>query len=243
MGPGLSTARIVRVSGPLLEVEGLSTVAMADLVALGEAELPGEVVAISGETATVQAYEYTGGLRTGDPARALGRPLSVRLGPDLLGGVHDGLLRPLADAPAWLPPGSTREVAGGTWEWRPAVREGDLVEEGAVLGTVPTPAALEFRVLVPPGVRGAVTWLAAPGPRAATEPVAVVGEAAGAMAAHWAVRRARPTAARRSSDGAPLNKDHAFIIGICGQWFAPVPVHTALPQYSQQLASFLLPSP
>jgi V/A-type H+-transporting ATPase subunit A len=201
--PGLSTARIVRVSGPLLEVEGLSSVAMADLVALGEAELPGEVVAISGGTATVQAYEYTGGLRTGDPARTLGRPLSVRLGPDLLGGVHDGLLRPLADAPTWLPPGSTREVAGGTWEWQPTVREGDLVEAGAVLGTVPTRAALEFRVLVPPGTRGAVTWLAPPGARVSTEPVALVGDVVVAMTADWPVRRARPTAARLDS-GEPL---------------------------------------
>jgi V/A-type H+-transporting ATPase subunit A len=200
---GLSAARIVRVNGPLLEVEGLAALAMADLVALGDAGLPGEVVAISDGTATVQAYEYTGGLRAGDPVAALGRALSVRLGPDLLGGVYDGLLRPLADAPPWLPPGSAREVPGGTWDWRPRVREGDLVEAGTVLGTVPTPAALEFRVLVPPGVRGTVTRLAPPGARASTEPVATVGEVAVAMATDWPVRRARPTAARLAS-GEPL---------------------------------------
>jgi V/A-type H+-transporting ATPase subunit A len=205
---GLSAARIVRVNGPLLEVEGLAALAMADLVALGDAGLPGEVVAISGGTATVQAYEYTGGLRTGDPVAALGRALSVRLGPDLLGGVYDGLLRPLADAPPWLPPGSAREVAGGMWGWEPRVRQGDHVEEGAVLGTVPTPAALEFRVLVPPGVRGAVTWLAPPGARPSTAAVATVGEVGGRevrvpMTSDWPVRRARPTGARIVS-GEPL---------------------------------------
>ncbi|MYR24556.1 ATPase, partial [Streptomyces sp. SID6137] len=83
--------------GPLVEVGCPAGVAMHDLIALGADRLPGEVVAIRGDTATVQAYEYTGGLAPGHPAEPLGVPLSVRLAPDLLGGVFDGLLRPLAD--------------------------------------------------------------------------------------------------------------------------------------------------
>ena len=83
--------RLVRVNGPLLEVEGLAGVAMSELVALGAGAVPGEVVSIRGGTVTVQAYEYTGGLAAGDPVTALGHPLSARLGPDLLGGVFDGL--------------------------------------------------------------------------------------------------------------------------------------------------------
>ena len=66
---------------------------MSEVVALGAHGIPGEVVALRGAVATVQAYEYTGGLAVGDPANALGRPLSARLGPHLLGGVFDGLLR------------------------------------------------------------------------------------------------------------------------------------------------------
>lgn len=89
-----SGSRILRVAGSLVEFVCPASVAMHDLVVLGAARLPGEVVAIRGDTATAQAYEYTGGLAPGHPAEPQGRPLSVRLAPDLLGGVYDGLLRP-----------------------------------------------------------------------------------------------------------------------------------------------------
>ena len=89
---------MLRVSGPLVEVGGLGDVAMSELVGLGPRALPGEVVAIRGSNVSVQAYEYTGGLAAGDPVTALGHPLSARLGPELLGGVFDGLLRPLRRA-------------------------------------------------------------------------------------------------------------------------------------------------
>ena len=105
------------MNGPLVEVEGLAGAAMSDVVELGERRLPGEVVAIRGDVTTVQAYEYTGGLAPGDPARSLGEPLSARLGPHLLGGVFDGLLRPLTGAPAWLEPGRSRAARD-----RPGVR-------------------------------------------------------------------------------------------------------------------------
>ena len=97
-----SSARIVRVSGPLVEVECAAAVAMHDLVGLGPANVPGEVVAISDGQLTVQAYQYTGGLTPGDAAIPQGGPLSAPLGPGLLGGVFDGLLRSLTTAPTWL---------------------------------------------------------------------------------------------------------------------------------------------
>ena len=100
------TGRVTRVVGPLVDVEGLPGVAMSEVVELGPARLAAEVVALRGGRLTAQAYEYTGGLTPGDPVRARGEPLSARLGPGLLGGVFDGLLRPLADAPTWLGPGA-----------------------------------------------------------------------------------------------------------------------------------------
>src|SRR6516162_11032694 len=100
-------ARVARVNGPLVEVSGLADAAMYDVVELGGHRLPGEIIAIRGDVATVQAYEYTGGLAPGHPARSRGEPLSARLGPHLLGGIFDGLLRPLSGAPAWLEPGYT----------------------------------------------------------------------------------------------------------------------------------------
>ena len=78
---------VVRVSGPLVEVSGLGSVAMSEVVELGEWALPGEVVAVSTDLVTVQAYEYTGGLAPGAKAIARGELLSAELGPGLLGGV------------------------------------------------------------------------------------------------------------------------------------------------------------
>ena len=81
----LVTARVVRVSGSLVELERLDGAAMFDVVALGDGELPGEVVAITGERITVQAYEDTGGLGPGAPVVSRGGPVSALLGPGLLG--------------------------------------------------------------------------------------------------------------------------------------------------------------
>jgi V/A-type H+-transporting ATPase subunit A len=192
----LSGARVVRVSGPLLEVEGLADVAMADLVALGADGLPGEVVSIRGATVTVQAYEYTGGLAAGDPVRALGQPLCARLGPDLLGGVFDGLLRPLSEAPTWLTPKEGRRETLRTWAWKPQVSESEVVTAGSVLGTVPDLAGPEFRVLVPPRASGRVDWLAEAGMYGPVEQVATVGGRPISLAEEWPVRLPRPVRER-----------------------------------------------
>lgn len=113
-------SRILRVTGPLVEMEYAGGTAMYDLVSIGPAGLPGEVVAISGDVVTVQAYEYTGGLAPGQTALPQGRPLSVRLGPELLGGIFDGLLRPLSGAGDWLLPDTRRtEAEERTWSFSP----------------------------------------------------------------------------------------------------------------------------
>ena len=122
--------RVVRVNGPLVEVEGLDGVAMSEVVALGPARLLGELVAFSGEVATVQAYEYTGGLRPGDVAAPRGEPLSAPLGPGLLGGVFDGLLRPLADAGTWLAD-AVGDAIGVILLSHGAIVIGESVEEAA----------------------------------------------------------------------------------------------------------------
>jgi V/A-type H+-transporting ATPase subunit A len=186
------TGRVVRVSGPLVEIEGLTDVAMSELVGLGEQGLPGEVVAIRGTTITVQAYEYTGGLAAGDPAAALGRPLSARLGPELLGGVFDGLLRPLRSAPTWLVPDADRRDGNTTWTWRPSVAMGATVTEGTVLGTLPDAGCVEYRILVPPGLNGRVDGLAEPGTYLPSDTLATIGGTSVRLGTDWPVRRARP---------------------------------------------------
>ncbi|MFE0512723.1 V-type ATP synthase subunit A [Streptomyces sp. NPDC058964] len=198
-----SRPRILRVAGPLVEIACPATVAMHDLVVLGDARLPGEVVAIRGDTATVQAYEYTGGLAPGHPAEPQGRPLSVRLAPDLLGGVYDGLLRPLAGAgDLLLTTGADVAPDGRTWRFTPQVAEGGRVAAGDVLGEIG--ASVPLRLLVPPDLAGEVTRVAAAGEHSASAVLAVVGGHEVRMAQSWPVRRPRPVSSRLPAD-APLN--------------------------------------
>ena len=186
-------ARVVRVNGPLVEVTGLTGVAMYDIVELGEHLLPGEAVAIKADVTTVQAYEYTGGLAPGQPARSRGEPLSARLGPHLLGGIFDGLLRPLDGAPAWLEPGYPfRPVAGQEWEFTPQAEAGTAVGEGASLGSVTVPGGLGYQVLVPPGVHGVVDKVREAGPAPGDALIATVSGTEVHLTSSWPVRRPRP---------------------------------------------------
>ena len=204
MGTVTAAARVARVNGPLVEVEGLAGAAMSDVVELGERKLPGEVVAICGDVTTVQAYEYTGGLAPGDPARSLGVPLSARLGPHLLGGIFDGLLRPLSGAATWLEPGRSRVfTTGREFGFTPGVAEGAAVGDGTCLGSVAVAGGIGYRVLAPPGLSGTVEEVRPAGLVDGESVIAVVSGVAVRLACDWPVRRPRPY--RRRLDGtAPL---------------------------------------
>ncbi|MER6083453.1 V-type ATP synthase subunit A [Streptomyces sp. NPDC001833] len=195
----VTSSRILRVAGPLVEVACPDSVAMHDLVLLGTARLPGEVVAVRGDTATVQAYEYTGGLAPGHPAEPQGHPLSVRLGPGLLGGVFDGLLRPLSGAGELLLTGGSVVASDGcTWSYSPRVAEGTRVTSGDVLGEIT--AAVPLKLLVPPGLSGAVSAVVVAGEYDADAVLAAVDGHELRMAQTWPVRRPRPVAGRLLAD-------------------------------------------
>ncbi|WP_309504965.1 V-type ATP synthase subunit A [Streptomyces sp. KM273126] len=193
-------SRILRVTGPLVEMEYTGGIAMYDLVSIGPAGLPGEVVAISGDVVTVQAYEYTGGLAPGNTALPQGRPLSVRLGPELLGGIFDGLLRPLSGAGDWLLPGVQRAAAEErTWSFSPLVAQDEQVDEGQTLGEIRGARPVPVKVLVPPGCRGAVQEIAVVGDLPRDAVVAVVDGTEVTVGARWPVRQPRPVRERVDS--------------------------------------------
>jgi len=201
---GVSAPRIRRVNGPVVEVDDLAGVSMLELVEVGDQGLPGEVIALDGDRATVQVYEYTGGLQPGGPVHASGVPLSAELGPGLLGGVFDGMLRRLDGAGDWIHVGAglTTIAPDRCFSFEPVA---DLAgaEPGTLLGLVDETVALEHRVLVPPGVRGDVEWLAPAGSYTVHEPVARIGGNDVCLAHRWPVRRPRPVAARLPAS-APL---------------------------------------
>jgi V/A-type H+-transporting ATPase subunit A len=194
--------RVERVNGPLVEVSGLRGVAALDLIEVGPLHIPAEVVAIHEGRLTVEAFEYTGGLRVGDGATALHRALSARLGPDLLGGVFDGLLRPLEGGPTWLEPGSlVTQPSTRSWPFVPTPLElGTHLESGTLIGTLKSESDVQHRVLVPPDLCGKLTWLSGAREVAESDPVATIDGHDVTLFEQWAVRRARPARARLRAD-------------------------------------------
>jgi len=201
---GVRVGTIVRVNGPVVDVAGMEA-AMLELVEVGEARLPGEVIALERDTATVQVYEYTGGLRPGEAVETSGGPLTAELGPGLVGGVFDGMLRRLVGAPEFLGAGERPPTLDRSrrWQFVPGVAEGEDLEAGAVLGSVRETPAVEHRVLVPPGIDGRLEWIAPEGEYTVEEPIARVGGRELTLLQRWPVRRARPVRARLHA-GVPL---------------------------------------
>ncbi|HYB22617.1 MAG TPA: hypothetical protein VED41_02390, partial [Solirubrobacteraceae bacterium] len=195
----MSTATVTRVNGPVVEIAaGAEGLAMLDLVHVGPQRLPGEVIALAGDAATVQVYEYTGGLRPGDEVLASGGPLAVELGPGLLGGVFDGVLRPLRSAGERIEPGGAGATLDRerTWSFAPCVSAGATLDAGAVVGSVRETAAIEHRVLVPPDASGTLEWIAPAGEYRVGEPLARVAGREVGLAQRWPVRMPRPVSAR-----------------------------------------------
>jgi len=208
-----ATGEIWRVAGPVVVASGMSGVRLYNVVRVGEAALPGEVIRLDGDRATIQVYEDTSGLRPGEPVVDTGRPLEVELGPGLLGRIFDGTQRPLevlarvGDNPfgrPMLPRGVTVPALDRdrAWPFQARIAEGDIVEPGDVLGVVAETAALEHRILVPPGTRGRVTAVRS-GLARLEDPVVWVEDEPVTLLQRWAVREPRPFASRLDAS-APL---------------------------------------
>jgi V/A-type H+/Na+-transporting ATPase subunit A len=200
------TGEIWRIAGPVVVARGLERVRLYNVVRVGRAALPGEVIRLSGDLATIQVYENTSGLRVGEPVLDTGRPLEVELGPGLLGHIFDGTQRPLevlarsGDDPfgrPLLPRGATLPSLDRerTWTFEAGVAPGDRVIAGDVLGVVTETRALQHRILAPAGTRGVVTKIS-PGSRTLEEPVAWIDDVPVTMLSRWPVRDPRPVAAR-----------------------------------------------
>ena len=193
--------RVVRVSGPLVVATGLAGTKMHETVRIGEEGLFGEVIEIRGDAYSIQVYEETEGIGPGHPARATGEPLSVELGPGLIGAIYDGVQRPLDRIKEahgdYIPrgveiPGLDREKK---WHFRPALPEGQEVVPGDILGTVQESPVVEHRLMVPPGVSGKVVSLKET-EATVTEPIAVIkgekGTVEVTMLQRWPARKPRP---------------------------------------------------
>lgn len=209
----MSTGVIKKVAGPLVIATGMRDANMSDVVRVSDEHLIGEIIEMHGDEASIQVYEETQGLGPGQPVESTGMPMSVDLGPGLIGSIYDGIQRPL---------NKIREVSGSDllhrgvqvpaldeekiWNFVPAVSAGDEVEAGDIIGQVEETAVVTQKIMVPYRVSGKIKRIEA-GPHTIRETVAVIETAEGdvdvTMVQRWPVRRQRPYA-RKLAPNMPL---------------------------------------
>ena len=214
------SGKVTKVSGPLVVAEGLVDANVADVVRVGEKQLIGEILNMTGDSASIQVYEETSGLGPGAEVVTTGSPLSVELGPGLLENIYDGIQRPLEEI---------RAVAGHTiargifipalnrekkWKFKPLADIGDRVVGGDIIGTVRETSAIEHRIMVPNGVSGVIRSIEG-GEFTVEETVAVVEGKDGkqtpvTMMQKWPVRVARPYK-KKHVPNRPLNSGQRII--------------------------------
>ena len=200
----MSQAVITWIGGPVLRARMTGPFSVYEAVSVGPRRLLGEVIQLKGEELVAQVYEDTTGMEPGDTVSGTGRALSVNLGPGLLGGIFDGLLRPLTGGDDFQVQAGLGTGAAGRFHFAPQAEVGADLATGAVLGTIV--AARPQQILVPPGVRGRLEWLVADGEYAEDEPIARLTGDGGArhevaMRHPWPVRTPRPVRARLPTSG------------------------------------------
>lgn len=198
----MTTGKISKIAGPLVVATGMREANMFDVVRVSDSKLIGEIIEMHGDRASIQVYEETSGLGTGEPVESTGEPLSVELGPGLIEGIFDGIQRPLE---------KIRELVGNSlvrgvevpaldrekkWHFMPKVKAGDKVVGGDILGTVQETEIVEHRIMVKPGVVGTVKSIAE-GDYTVTEQIGSIETANGeelpvTLMQKWPVRRGRP---------------------------------------------------
>ena len=198
----MTTGKISKIAGPLVVATGMREANMFDVVRVSDSKLIGEIIEMHSDRASIQVYEETSGLGTGEPVESTGEPLSVELGPGLIEGIFDGIQRPLE---------KIRELVGNSlvrgievpaldrdkkWHFVPKVKPGDKVVGGDIHGTVQETEIVEHRIMVKPGVVGTVKAIAE-GDYTVTEQIGSIETANGdelpvTLMQKWPVRRGRP---------------------------------------------------
>jgi V/A-type H+-transporting ATPase subunit A len=200
--------RIVALNGPVVRAEGDTALQIHEAVAVGTRRLLGEVLRAEGRSITAQVYEDTSGLRPGDPLWGSGAPLSVELGPHLLGGIFDGLLRPLTGTDTVHVQAGAGAHQRHSFAFTPTVPVDAALGPGAVVGEIGPGLGGAQKVLLPPDLGGRLRWIAGAGRVADDVPLCRLETAQGklveiGMRHRWPVRRPRP-AAERLPTTAPL---------------------------------------
>ena len=200
----------MKIAGPLVVAEGMRDANMFDVVHVGEMGLIGEIIEMRGDKASIQVYEETAGLRPGTEVVSTGAPLSVELAPGILEMIYDGIQRPLERIKAMTGSNIARGVSVTSvdhdkkWDFVPAMKAGDRVEAGDILGTVQETSLISHKIMVPPGVMGTLKEISG-GSHTVMDVIAKVDTDNGTtvdirMLQKWPVRRQRPSREKLSPD-------------------------------------------
>jgi len=199
----MSKGTIIKVSGPLVVASGMRDANMFDVVRVSSQRLIGEIIEMHGDEASIQVYEETAGLGCGEEVESMGVPLSVELGPGLIASIFDGIQRPLEEIMQKTGNNLKRGVEVPAlnrekkWKFVPAVKVGDEVTSGDVIGTVQETEVVLHKIMVPHGVSGKVADIKE-GEFTVLETVCVVNDGTKehnlTLMQKWPVRRGRPYA-------------------------------------------------
>ncbi|KAH9389654.1 V-type proton ATPase catalytic subunit A [Tyrophagus putrescentiae] len=203
---------VYAVSGPVVTAEKMSGAAMYELVRVGHEELVGEIIRLEGDMATIQVYEETSGVTVGDPVLRTGKPLSVELGPGIMGSIFDGIQRPLQDIHTmtqsiYIPKGINTNALNRAlkWDFVPQnVRVGSNITGGDIFGFVHENTLIKHKILLPPKARGTVRYIAEAGSYDLADTILETdfdGEVTKyTMLQVWPVRQMRPTAEKLAAN-------------------------------------------
>lgn len=203
----MSQYKIHGINGPVITVLGKTDLQMMETVFVGEKQLIGEVIGLSGDCATIQVYEETAGLTPGEPVFSSHSPMSITLAPGILGNIFDGIGRPLKEihkiSGAFIEKGINIPSVSETEKWNVSValHEGDTVSGGEILALCPETDSITHKALVPPNVKGTVTKTVPDGEYTVNDTIAEITDKDGKihelkLAQRWPIRTPRPTAER-----------------------------------------------
>ena len=198
----ITEGRIIKIAGPVITADGMKGTQMYEVVKVGDDKLIGEIIELEGDNATIQVYEETAGMKPGEIVESTGGPLSVELGPGIIGSIFDGIQRPLENIKILTGDYIERGVAvpalnkDKKWKFKPTAKAGAEVQGGDLLGEVQETSAVLQKIMVPPNVSGTLKTIVAEGEYTVEEDIAEIETANGVekvqLMQKWPVRIGRP---------------------------------------------------
>ena len=204
---------ITKISGPLVVASGMKNSNMFDVVRVSNENLIGEIIEMHGDEASIQVYEETSGLKTGEQVVSTGEPLSVELGPGLIGSIFDGIQRPLIKIMESAGNNLSRGIQVPSldrekqWVFEPCIKVGERVYGGDIIGTVQETDVVSHKIMLAPNMGGIVKEITG-GTCTVDDVVAIILDEKGqehgvGIMQKWPVRKGRPFSKKLSPD-APL---------------------------------------